>query len=227
MVTRSGDSASAWSSCWLITWPIFLPRTARLAYSQSPSAQSTSATRSAQPRIWLGRVGSTSPTPSVNESPSATNFFTSLLLGFYSVFGLRVIACSLGLHVLLHDQLAGQLAELHSRGSFLHAFIARWDVAESQLVGRIGKGQRGVRTIMAVGEDRSVVVPGGGFHESQCEGLQQAAGPVMPVDQFGGNLGPGVLGEQSLAHAQLRYCPEGGRVDGGQRLGIGYRTHGC
>jgi hypothetical protein len=33
---------------------------------------STSATRSAQPRRPLGRVGSGSPTPSVNESPRAT-----------------------------------------------------------------------------------------------------------------------------------------------------------
>ena len=72
-VIRSGLSAIA-GSTWVSTiCPMSFPRTARFAYAKSSTCcESTSATRSAQPRWPLGESGSGSPIPSVNESPSAT-----------------------------------------------------------------------------------------------------------------------------------------------------------
>src|SRR6478609_5437421 len=74
MLTRVGWRATAASTCSARIWRSFRPRMARFAYPKPGSAApSPSATRSAQPRTPLGRVGSSSPTPSVKESPRATN----------------------------------------------------------------------------------------------------------------------------------------------------------
>ena len=73
-VMSVGSMASAGSSCSSMMWRSRLLRMARLAYSQPGSAlASFSATRSAQPRTPLGSRELRSPTPSVKESPKATN----------------------------------------------------------------------------------------------------------------------------------------------------------
>src|SRR3954469_14561686 len=72
-VTRVGRSARAEATCSTRTCRRSFPRTARLAYRKSGSrAASCSAARSAQPRTPFGKRGSSSPTPSVNESPTHT-----------------------------------------------------------------------------------------------------------------------------------------------------------
>ena len=73
MVTRSGRSSMAGSSCSsTMPWKS-RPRIARLAYAKSSVWRaSSSATRSAQPRTPPGTASSGSPTPSVKESPIET-----------------------------------------------------------------------------------------------------------------------------------------------------------
>ena len=72
-VTRSGFRFRAGPSCWSRISRRTRPLMARFAYPNSPRpSPSSSAMRSAHPRMPPGLSGSGSPTPAVNESPKAT-----------------------------------------------------------------------------------------------------------------------------------------------------------